>query len=173
MKYGLTVFVAMIVIGGAILASGYLKAPPPPDGTELKWNSYSEAIALGKEQNKKVLVDVYTTWCGWCKKMDKDIYGNADVKKYLENNFVLAKLNAESLKQHKLDSVTVTEAQIAKAYGITGYPTTLFLTSEGKAITVVPGYIQLASFKSMLKYIKEDVFKTTKWEEFLKQDQKN
>jgi thioredoxin-related protein len=168
MKY---IFFALILLlfSGGILASGIWKSRSSGETDELKWNSYSEAISIAKETNKKVLVDVFTTWCGWCKKMDKDVYANAEIKAYLEKNFVLAKLNAESLKQHTLDSATVTEAQISKAFGITGYPTTLFLNNEGKAITLIPGYIKVDVFKNVLIFINEEFYKTTSWDDFLKQ----
>lgn len=168
MKYGIVVLL-FVCMGGLVLVSGTIKTHHPPDGGELSWKSYGAGLVQAKQENKKVLVDVFTTWCGWCKKMDRDVYADADVKTYLGTNFVVVKLNAESLKEYKIDSVTATEAQIARAYGITGYPATIFLTDEGKAITVVSGYIEVKRFMTILKYINEDKYKTTSWDDYLAQ----
>jgi thioredoxin-related protein len=168
MKYILALCV-LLICGGIIVASGLLSSSAPVEGDELRWNGYSDAVSLAKEQNKKVLVDVFTTWCGWCKKMDKDVYADAEVKAFLDKHFIIAKLNAESAKQHKFDSSTVTEAQIARAYGITGYPATVFLTNEGKAITVIPGYIKVEVFKNILAFINDEAYKTTSFDDYVKQ----
>ncbi|CUT04904.1 DUF255 domain-containing protein, partial [Candidatus Kryptobacter tengchongensis] len=50
------------------------------DKKELKWYSFSDGLKLAKSENKKVLIDVYTDWCEWCKKMDEEVYTNSTVK---------------------------------------------------------------------------------------------
>ncbi len=59
-------------------------------------SDFNDALKKAKDENKRVIVDVYTDWCGWCKKMDTDAYGNKKVKNLIKNNFVFIKLNAES-----------------------------------------------------------------------------
>ena len=124
----------------ALLASACMRAGSP-DGDELVWKSFANARMDAKESKRKVLVDVYTSWCGWCKKMDRDVYANADVRKYLDEHFELAKLDAESAAKQKIDDGEFNGRDIAKSMGVSSYPTTVFFTDTGEMITAVPGYI--------------------------------
>ena len=40
----------------------------------ITWFEWEEGINKSAEENKKIIVDLYTQWCGWCKKMDKTTY---------------------------------------------------------------------------------------------------
>src|ERR1043165_4188211 len=63
--------------------------------TGLKWLSFDAAKTLAAKGNKKIMVDVYTDWCKWCKKLDTVTYADAAVMKYLGEKYVVAKLNPE------------------------------------------------------------------------------
>ncbi len=60
-------------------------------GQEVAWLSWNEAATLAETDKnpKKIFVDVYTDWCGWCKKMDKDTFQNGEVAAYMEKNFYM------------------------------------------------------------------------------------
>src|SRR5204863_9306617 len=62
---------------------------------ELAWKSWDAGIKESGSAKKPVLVDVYTDWCGWCKRMDRDVYSREDVRTYLQRHFVTVRLNAE------------------------------------------------------------------------------
>src|SRR3990172_10089448 len=62
----------------------------------LEWTMFDQGLARAKAGRKKVIVDVYTDWCTWCKKMDSDTYADKSVRTALTANFVGVKLNAES-----------------------------------------------------------------------------
>jgi thioredoxin-related protein len=136
--------------------------------SELKWTNFTEGVKEAAAANKKVLVDVYTDWCGWCKKMDSDTYTDYQVKKFLNENYVLVKLNAESSEKEKIDTTEITDAQLAAAFGVNGYPTTVFLTSDGQPITAAPGYMKPAEFLNVLKYIGGDFYKKMEYPAYLK-----
>ena len=59
--------------------------------------TWEEAVqkASTEASPKKLFIDVYTDWCGWCKKMDKDTFQNAEVAAYMSENFYMVKLDAE------------------------------------------------------------------------------
>lgn len=139
---------------------------------ELQWKGFGIAVIDAKTSGKKVLVDVYTTWCGWCKKMDRDVYADDKVMAYLREHFEVVKLNAEAATEHVVQGQKLTERQIAKAYGANSYPTTVFLSAEGEAITAIPGYIKADMFLNVLQYIHEEHYKNTGWNEFLQSRQK-
>ncbi len=86
--------------------------------SEIAWaKSYSDALAAARKSGKPIMIDVYTDWCGWCKKLDEDTYSAESVVKEAEK-FVPVKINAEKEGD---------EMAVAQAYGITGFPTILFL----------------------------------------------
>lgn len=131
---------------------------------------FDEGLKLAKERNKKVIVDVYTDWCGWCKRMDKDAYGNADVKKLIEENFILVKLDAEGPATHSYNGKKYSDPDLAAFFEVTGYPTTVFLSPDGKILEFnyekykmknLPGYLPAADFKKVLEYFREDKYKDT------------
>jgi thioredoxin-related protein len=135
--------------------------------SNLNWRSFNEGIAEAKKSNKKVLIDVYTDWCSWCKKMDSQVYGNKDIAEYLTNRYVVIKLNAESDKKLTYKNQNYTERELAAAFGISGYPSTLFLKSDSEPITIYPGFADAQKFKSVLSFIAEDHYLTTKYEDYV------
>ncbi len=133
---------------------------------EASWKSFNDGMTEAKRSNKKVLVDVYTDWCGWCKKMDAQTYKDDTVSKYLSDQYVIVKLNAESEKKISYQGKEYTERELAAAFGITGYPATLFLKADGEAITIYPGYADAENFRLILAYIAEDHYLTKKFDEY-------
>ena len=63
---------------------------------ELKWMSIEEAEIACKKQPRKIFIDVYTDWCGWCKKMDKSTFRDSLVLKYASEKYYAVKMNAET-----------------------------------------------------------------------------
>jgi thioredoxin-related protein len=133
---------------------------------QLRWMSFNDGIAEAKETGKKVMIDVYTDWCGWCKKMDKETYANTGVVEYLNRYFVVIKLNAESSIRLTYKGGVYTEQELAGAFGITGYPSIIFLEGNGDPITTYPGYADAAKFKTVASFIAEDHYLTKKFEDY-------
>ena len=64
-------------------------------GQEINWVSWSEMVELQKQERKKVFVDVYTDWCGWCKKMDAGTFKDPSVVNTMNQYYYAVKLDAE------------------------------------------------------------------------------
>ena len=62
----------------------------------IKWISFEEAVMLSEKTPKKLFIDVYTSWCGWCKKMDATTFKEKEVVSFINENFYPVKLNAET-----------------------------------------------------------------------------
>jgi len=139
----------------------------PASAGDLDWLGYGEGVTRAAAEDKTILVDVYTDWCGWCKKMDRDVYGDEAVQEYLGAHYVAVKLDAESGTTHRMQGQEATERQIAKAYGISGYPATIFLNAKGEMITILSGYVDRDRFLLVLEYIHERIYETQGWEDFL------
>ncbi len=132
--------------------------------------NFDEALKLAKEEDKMVIVDVYTDWCGWCKKMDKESYNNSDIKDIIEDNFILVRLNAEGSGTSKYNGKQYKDSELAAYFQVTGYPTTVFLKPNGKIIEFnydkykmknLPGYYTADEFKKVLEYFKNKKYKDT------------
>lgn len=133
----------------------------------LRWRGFNEGLAEAKKTNKKILIDVYTDWCGWCKKMDAQTYANKTVASYLGKKYVIIKLNAESDKRVTYRNQSFTERELAAAFGVNGYPSTLFLKPDGEPITIYPGFADAQRFKQVLSFIGDDHYLTKKFEEYM------
>ena len=132
--------------------------------------TFEEALKAAKEQNKKVVVDVYTDWCGWCKKMDKDSYSNNLIKDLIKENFVYVKLDAESSSSVTYNGKSYTGTDLAAYFQVSGYPTHVFLEPDGKIIEFsydnykmnnLPGYYKATDFKKVLEFIRDEKYKDT------------
>jgi len=98
--------------------------------------SFAEACAAAKEEDKVVLIDFYTTWCGPCKMMDKTTWRNRRVRRWLKKKTVALKIDAEA------------ERGLAKKYSVEAYPTVLLLKPDGTEIDRLVGSREAEVFLS-------------------------
>ncbi len=126
---------------------------PPAVRAGNAWRGWDSGLAEAGSTGRPVLVDVYTDWCGWCKRMDRDVYARRDVQDYLSRRFVTVKLNAESNEMARYEGQSYTSRALAARFGVNGYPTTIFLSSRGAFLGNVPGYAPPDRFLLLLRYI--------------------
>lgn len=134
---------------------------------QMTWNNFDKGVAEAKKSGKKVLVDVYTDWCTWCKKMDKTTYSDTKIQSYLKKNFVLVRLNPEKDGPVTYEGKKYPAAEFSQGMGVNGYPATLFLRSDGQPITVLPGYAEPDMFIHVLSFIAEDQYQKKKFSDYL------
>lgn len=130
-----------------------LAAVTPALSGEVRWQGWDAGLAAANASKRYILVDVYTDWCGWCKRMDKDVYARDDVSEYLNSHFVSVKLNAESNQPMSYQGEARTARGIASGFRVNSYPTTIFLSAKGEHLTNVPGYLPADRFLQLLRYI--------------------
>lgn len=128
-------------------------AAPAGAAGDADWRGWDQGLAEAKSKNKPVLVDVYTDWCGWCRRMDRDVYARDDVRASLDKRFVTVKLNAEAGDPATYRGREFTSRSLASGFRVTGYPTTIFLRPNGDHIVNVPGYIPADRFLLLLEFI--------------------
>ncbi|MFT6370504.1 MAG: thioredoxin-related protein [Maribacter sp.] len=145
---------------------------------EVQWLSFSQAIELTatEENPKKVFIDVYTDWCGWCKKMDKDTFQNAAVAQYMEDNFYMVKMDGEGKDPIDFKGKTYKfiasgrkgyhELAAALMQGKLSYPTTIFLDEEMNMLSPVPGYQKPEPFLNIAKYFGDNIYKDKDWKTY-------
>ncbi len=142
----------------------------------VNWLTWEEAIDLSEKEQKKIFVDVYTDWCGWCKKMDKATFQHPEVAKYLNDNFYAVKFNAEQREDIQLKDKVYKfvksggkgyhELAVEVTFGKLSYPTIVFLDEGLNVIQPIAGFKDVKTFKMIMNYFAEDHFKTTPWKKF-------
>jgi len=142
----------------------------------VNWISIKDLEAASKKEKRKVMVDLYTSWCGWCKKMDKATFAHEDISKYLNEKFYAVKFDAEMkdvINFKGADNKFVprgrkgyNELAHKFANGRMSYPTIAFLDEDLNRIESYPGYKQPHQFDPLLKYIDGGHYKNKSLAEF-------
>lgn len=126
---------------------------PVPENQFTNWISMEDAMASSSENNKKILVNVYTDWCGYCRQMDEEVYTTDRVQNALDEHYYAVRINAESSEQVTFNGQVMSMQDLAMGLGATGYPTTIFLTEEGEPLGFQPGFIDSGTFERLLVYV--------------------
>lgn len=149
----------------------------------VNWISFSELEEVIKKDPKPVIVDMYTTWCGPCKMMDKNTFNNPEVAAYINANFHAVKFNAEgndaiafrgqTFKNEDYDpnkrgrNATHPFAGNFAVKGRLAYPTTAYLDSDLNLLTQpIQGYLTPENIEPILKYFGSRKYNDTPWEDF-------
>ncbi len=139
------------------------------DSTEINWLPYDVGLEKAKKEKKHILVDFYTNWCYYCKKMDKEVFVRPEIVKMLNENFVAIKVNAESRKELDIDGYKITERNLAVSeYRIRGYPAYWFLKPDSEKLGVLPGYQSPDVMMDVLYFMKEALYDKMKFDEYMK-----
>jgi uncharacterized protein YyaL (SSP411 family) len=132
------------------------------DNAEVNWLDFNKGYELAKKKNKIMLVDVYTDWCGWCKRMDKDAYAKPNIAATINDDFVAVKFNPEITNvSYTFEGKTYTGEQLAGVisnYQISGYPTTIFIYPKTKKSEVVVGYKNAEQMAPILADMKKKYY---------------
>ena len=144
----------------------------------IHWMTWSEVEVALKKEKRKVFVDVYTDWCGWCKKMDKTTFKNKTIVNYINENFYAVKFDAETQKtitlngkkyKYKKDGrrgYNELAADLLK--GRLSYPSIVFLNEDLSLIQPIPGYLDAAKMEIVITYFAKNEHKKTPWSRYEK-----
>ena len=143
---------------------------------KVEWVTFEEALELNKENPKKILIDMYTSWCGWCKRMDRDTYSNETIADYINKNFYPVKFNAEQRENVVVNGTTFKfvpsgrrgyhELAANLMGGKMSYPTTVFLDENLRIISPVPGYLPASKMEVIINFISGEHYKSTQFPEY-------
>ncbi len=143
----------------------------------IKWLAIEKVVAK-KSKKKKVFIEVYTNWCGWCKRMEKTTFEDPIIARYINTNFYAIKFDAESKKPIEFQGKTFNYStagrrgrhELATMFmqdnEKVGYPTLVFMDEDMNIIQAVPGYRSREEFEVIITYFAEEHYKTTPWTEY-------
>ena len=144
----------------------------------IEWLSFEEAIERNKTTPKKIFIDVYTDWCGWCKVMDKNTFSQPEIAAYMNENFYAVKLNAEQKEDITFNGSTFKfvaqgrrgyhELAAAILQGKMSYPTVVFMNENNQILQPIPGYQKPRQFDMIMRFFGESAFEKMSWEDFQK-----
>ncbi|WP_460923118.1 thioredoxin family protein [Pontibacter brevis] len=160
----------------AIPATFTAATPANKPAEKIQWLTMEQAAEKMKQEPRKILVDVYTDWCGWCKKMDKNTFTDPEVAAIINKHYYAVKLDAEGKAPITLKGHTFTfkpeykahELAVALLNGQMSFPTTVYLDEQMNMLTPVPGYLDAKSITPILRYFGEDHHKKMTWQEYEK-----
>ncbi len=163
----------LCLIIGSILYSVAIQAQD-----EVHWVSFEEAVVLNEKEPRKILIDVYTDWCGWCKRMDKTTYVNKIIVDYINQHYYAVKLNAEMKDTVRFRDVVFVsqpggrrathQLAISLLDSKMSYPTTVFLDEDFNLLTRAAGYLDAKKIEPILHFFNENKHKELAYPEFLK-----
>lgn len=161
-----------------MICSSFLQAQ-----NRVKWMSWEEAVAKQADEPRKIFIDVFTDWCGWCKKMDKATFQQDHIAKYLNENYYSVKFDAElkesinfmdkEYKYIKQGRRGYHELAAAFLRGQMSYPTVVFLDEELKVIQPIKGFQNPKNFELIMTYFAENHYQNTPWQRYVNNYQSN
>jgi thioredoxin-related protein len=140
---------------------------------KINWISLEKAVEAQKTSPKKIFIDAYTVWCGPCKMLDKNTFGNKDVANYINKHYYAVKFNAEgnesvNYKNRLFENPNYDPAkakrrnsahQFSQYLGVRAYPTIVFLDDNAELIAPIPGYQTVQKIEIYLQLFKDQTYK--------------
>jgi thioredoxin-related protein len=173
----LTLLLGVLIVLPTLAQPASEPASPAVAVEEVKWMSIEEAYALQAKTPKKIFIDVYTNWCGWCKRMDATTFSDPRIARYMNEHYYNVKLDAETSKEIILSGQKFVNPnpegrrsthQLAATLlgGQMSYPSYVFLDEKTEKLTVVKGYMQVDGFEPILHFFATGSYLKQSWEEY-------
>lgn len=182
MKRLVLLFAAFAIVAGAYAqhldpVTGQ-ETPGVADKASIEWLSWDQAVERMEKEPRKIMVDVYTDWCGWCKKMDASTMVDPTIVQIIGEKYYAVKMDGEYKKDILFKGRTYKfVAQGRRGYhelpaelmaGKMSYPTLVFLDENYGIIQPLPGFQQAKQLEPILSYFGGDFHKSTAWDVFSK-----
>lgn len=145
----------------SLFALATLSPPPAPQPSaapgsvaaevshgRLDWfeGSFDELLAQAAREDKLVFLDFWADWCGWCKRLDTDVFSNGAVVREMADLLCLA-----------VDKETEAGGALAQRYGVAPLPTVMFLDAEGQVLDAIVGYVPADEFLQRAQNVKRGI----------------
>ena len=176
MQYKKISFIPLVFLFSLFITARGQTNAPGEEGNLVHWLTFKEAFDQNKTQSKPFLIDVYTSWCGWCKHMMKTTYASPEIAQYINTWFYPVKFDAETkdsiefLNKWYYNRNPNTKSTHELAVLLLGnklmYPTTVFANFSSKFQMPYPGYLDAKKIEPALVYTVENVYNTSSFDDF-------
>ena len=146
---------------------------------EINWLTIEEAEEANKKEPKKTFIDVYTDWCGWCKKMDASTFKEPKIIEYINENYYCVKLDGEDRNTLTFKGVEFNFiSQGRRGYhelaagflkGKMTYPSLVFLDEDFVVLQVMKGFRSASELYPILTFLGDNTYKETNWTDYIKE----
>lgn len=160
----------------AAIGSMFIGAAPSPGVTgNIQWLTFEQAIAKQKVEPKKLFIDVYTDWCGWCKRMDASTFSDPEIGAYMNKYFYAVKLDAEMMDTVLYNNYTFTNGYFTDKNGKQrkgthqlatslldskmSYPSYAILDERNARLSIHKGYMRNDQLAGVLLFYGTDQYK--------------
>jgi thioredoxin-related protein len=176
-KYFKTAVLWAGLLGAAGLLPGAVRRQA---GETMTWFTVDQAAGKLQQERRPVLIDLYTSWCGWCKEMDKKTYANKKVAAYLEDKFYPVKVDAETHDVITWQGRTYTfnpqyrsnTFALYLTHGRLEFPTTIIIP-PGEDPQAIPGFMAPGDMEAVVKYFGDGAYKTQGFDAYMKNFKKS
>lgn len=164
-----TIISILLLVAASISVSGQKPA--------VKWYTIQEAEKLAIVNPRPLMIDTFTDWCGWCKKLDKDTFSNPVIADILNTKFYPVKFDAEgkapiTFRGQKFinDGKSGEAHQFAFALlkGQLSYPNLVFFNEKMQLLTNIPGYMEPKELEALLSFIAEKAYDKKNFQDYEK-----
>ena len=158
-----------VVFGVGVLATGAFtaeksKQPEESQTAKIEWLSFDQGLAALKQKDntRHMFVDITASWCGWCKKMDKETFTDPRVIELMNTYFIPVKLWGDSNNELDIDGYKISEKNLAiSEFKTNSYPTFWFVNPEQARIGPMPGFQTADRMVKALNWVKDREYDTT------------
>ncbi len=166
-------FAALLAVTFVGIARSANAQAPEELAPQLEWPSFPEALDRAAESGKIVLIDIWSVNCGWCRKLQSEVYTQPDLQEFVLSTFELGRLNIDL----QSDSVayrgyTLSSQMLSAGLGATATPTTIFLEPGGGYITRLQGFHAYQDFFDVLRFVGSESFREMSFEDFMQSEKK-
>jgi thioredoxin-related protein len=148
---------------------------------KIHWLTWDQAKIKSSVQKKKIFIDVYTDWCGWCKKMDRTTFEDSSIANIINENYYAIKFDAETKDPITINDVEYNFVKNGKRgyhelaaqllRGKMSYPSVVFLNEEFELIQPIPGYQTIENLEMIASYFAGNFHESTPWRKYTQEYQ--
>ncbi|MFY7829913.1 MAG: thioredoxin family protein [Flectobacillus sp.] len=156
------------------LSAHFTHAQDNASKPKINWMTLEQAFQAIQKEPRKIVIDVYTGWCGWCKVMDQKTFTDPKVIEFINQKYYAVKLDAEQKEDITIGTQKFVwqngynQAGVQLLQGKMSFPTIVYLDEKFNMIQPVPGYQDALQFHQIITYFGDNHYKKGEWDKYQK-----